>query len=150
MDVEGYLPAAIVFNFPTVLSHYIPYYDLMEAVQESDVVEVDMTNECLRLKGGEEACKKWLFPNKDGSLGVAKWIKEIPEVVEAESEDTNTVVVVVEDGSTKESSEDASEAVQKITAEVVSEMSLDEEKATGANDKPELTMTDSDESEISQ
>uniref|UniRef100_A0A7S3V7T2 HTH La-type RNA-binding domain-containing protein n=1 Tax=Chaetoceros debilis TaxID=122233 RepID=A0A7S3V7T2_9STRA len=146
MDVEGYLPAAIVFNFPTVLSHYIPYYDLMESVQESEVVEVDLTNECLRLKGGEEACKKWLFPNKDGTLGVAKWIKD---VVESETEDTNAVLVV-EDVSTKESSEDASEAVEQESTQVVSEKSIDEEKATGANDKPELTMTDSDESEISQ
>lgn len=151
MDVEGYLPAAIVFNFPSVLSHYIPYYDLLEAVQDSEIVEVDMTNECLRLKGGEEVCKKWLFPNKDGTLGVAKWIKEVPEVAETETEDTNAVVVAEDvSGTTQESSEDASAAGEKTTTEVVSEKSLDKGKAIDASNKPELTSTDSDESEISQ
>lgn len=73
MDVEGYLPAAIVFNFPSVLSFSVPYYDLLEALKESKIVEVDYDNECLRLKGTKEEYKKWLFPNGDGTFGCPKW-----------------------------------------------------------------------------
>ena len=34
----------------------------------------------MRVKGGEEEYKKWLFPNGDGTFGCAKWIKEPMEV----------------------------------------------------------------------
>lgn len=74
MDVDGYLPAAIVFNFPSVLSYCVPYYDLLEALKLSKMVEVDFENECLRVKGGEEKYKRWLFPNPDGTYGCPKWI----------------------------------------------------------------------------
>jgi hypothetical protein len=76
MDVEGYLPAAIVFNFPPVLMYGIPYQELLNALKDSKYVDVDFENECLRVKGGEEEYKKWLFPNGDGTFGCAKWIKE--------------------------------------------------------------------------
>lgn len=74
MDVDGFLPAAIVFNFPSVLSYCVPYYDLLDALKVSKTVEVDFENECLRVKGGEEQYKRWLFPNPDGTLGCPKWI----------------------------------------------------------------------------
>lgn len=83
MDSEGYLPAAVVFNFPSVLSYCIPYYDLLAAVdRHAQTIEVDFENDCLRLKGGEAAYKKWLMPNPDGSLGCPKWIKEAPQCME--------------------------------------------------------------------
>lgn len=86
MDCEGYLPAAVVFNFPSVLSYCIPYYDLLAAVDvHAQTIEVDFENECLRLKGGEAVYKKWLMPNPDGTLGCAKWIKEVPQSVEENS-----------------------------------------------------------------
>lgn len=75
MDVEGYLPAAIVFNFPSVLMFGIPYYELLEALKESKCVDIDVENECIRVSGGEEEFKRWLFPNEDGNLGCPKWIK---------------------------------------------------------------------------
>lgn len=82
MDSEGYIPAAVVFNFPSVLSYCIPYYDLLAAVDtHAQTIEVDFDNECLRLKGGEAVYKKWLMPNPDGTLGCAKWIKEVPQSV---------------------------------------------------------------------
>lgn len=85
MDFEGYLPAAIVFNFPSILSYCVPYYDLLEALKDNKNVEVDFDNQCLRLQGGEEEYKKWLFPNEDGALGCPKWF--IPkEDVEDDSE----------------------------------------------------------------
>lgn len=74
MDADGFLPAAIVFNFPSVLSYCVPYYDLLEALNMSKTVEVNFDNECLRLKGGEEQYKKWIFPNPDGTYGCPKWI----------------------------------------------------------------------------
>jgi hypothetical protein len=80
MDVEGYLPAAIVFNFPSVLMYGIPYQELLDALKDSKYVDVDFENDCLRVKGGEEEYKKWLFPNGDGTFGCAKWIKEPMEV----------------------------------------------------------------------
>ena len=76
MDVEGYSPAAIVFNFPSVLMYGIPYQELLDALKDSKYVDVDFENDCLRVKGGEEEYKKWLFPNGDGTFGCAKWIKE--------------------------------------------------------------------------
>jgi hypothetical protein len=94
MDLEGYLPAAIVFNFPTVLMYGVPYDELLEAVKACDSVEVDSENECLRVKGGEEEYKKWLFPNEDGTLGCAKWIKE--PAVEVEDADATIADAAVE------------------------------------------------------
>lgn len=77
MDSDGFLPAALIFNFPSVLSYCIPYYDLLGAVDaHAKTIEVDFENECLRLKGGEAAYKKWLMPNPDGTMGCPKWIKE--------------------------------------------------------------------------
>jgi hypothetical protein len=96
MDVEGYLPAAVVFNFPSVLCYCVPYYDLLEELKSSDVVEVDSENECLRLKGGEEVCKKWLFPSADGTLGCPKWL--IPKVEQEDREEKKEAEISVEKG----------------------------------------------------
>lgn len=83
MDCDGYLPAAVIFNFPSVLSFCIPYYDLLAAVDtHAKSIEVDFKNECLRVKGGEAAYKKWLMPNPDGTLGCPKWIKETQPYVD--------------------------------------------------------------------
>jgi hypothetical protein len=92
MDVEGFLPAAIIFNFPSVLSCCVPYYDLLDALKNSNVVEVDIANECLRIKGGEEQYKRWLFPNADGTYGCPKWIiaRNDPKEVEEKKEDCRT------------------------------------------------------------
>ncbi len=89
MDVEGYLPAAIVFNFPSVLMYGIPYHELLDALKDSKCIDIDLENDCLRVKGGEEEYKKWLFPNGDGTFGCAKWIKEkAPVDVASETEAT--------------------------------------------------------------
>ena len=111
MDVEGYLPAAIVFNFPSVLSfsYFVPYYELLEALEESERVEVDAVNECLRVKGvcvdeennGEEEYKKWLLPNGDGTFGCPKWIKEPMPLVEPVVVEPENVQVKEEDAAAK-------------------------------------------------
>jgi len=72
MDVEGCIPAAMVFNFPSIFYQGVPYYDLIEALTTSNKVEVDLTNETLRLKGD---FTRWLYPNIHGGFGVERWIK---------------------------------------------------------------------------
>jgi len=76
MDTEGYLPAAIVFNFPSVVKLGVPYEMLLNTLdKDTDKVDVDLENETLRVSGGKEEYGKWLFPNDEGGYGVPRWIK---------------------------------------------------------------------------
>jgi len=77
MDTEGYIPAAIIFNFPSVYQYNVPYQALLETIEsKSEMLEVDAPNETFRLKNGEY--KKWLFPdpNNKGVFGCPRWIKQ--------------------------------------------------------------------------
>jgi len=67
-------------------------------------------NECVRIKGGEECYKKWLFPNPDGTFGCARWIKEVEvaEIAPAESVPAEVEGVVLD----KESSDQADNQVE--------------------------------------
>ena len=89
MDCAGFVPFAIIYNFPSISSYQIPYMDLLAAVGDlSRKVEVDLINECVRIKSISdkgvnsndkkqgELYKRWLFPNPDGTLGCPRWIKE--------------------------------------------------------------------------
>ena len=91
MDVEGYLPAAMVFNFPSVVMYGVPYFDLMDYLKEfSEVLEVDVVNETMRVRVGWE---KWLYPNGEGGFGCPRWIKQQEEqVVEDEQVDVNNSI----------------------------------------------------------
>ncbi len=83
MDVCGFIPFAIIYNFPSVSSFHIPYDELLNTVNDSSKkIEVDSVNECVRIKGGEDCYKKWLFPNPDGTFGCPRWIKEIEAAAE--------------------------------------------------------------------
>lgn len=74
MDSEGFLPAAIVFNFPSIAAYCFPYYDLFAALLEkATFLEIDEANETLRRK---ENYKKWLIPDGKGGFGCPRWIKE--------------------------------------------------------------------------
>lgn len=74
MDVQGYLPAAIVFNFPSVVMHGVPYHDLMDHLNtNSTSIDVDIVNETMRVSVGWE---QWLYPNGEGGLGCPRWIKQ--------------------------------------------------------------------------
>jgi len=78
MDSEGYLPAALIFNFPSVAAYYFDYYDLLAVLSErSSLLEIDQANETLRRQGDYE---KWLCPNGEGGFGCARWVKEKPQV----------------------------------------------------------------------
>lgn len=80
MDTEGYLPAAIVFNFPSVVRFSVPYDVLLSAVASSETLEVDTVNETMRINGD---FKKWLYPNGEGGFGCPRWIKQPLEEEEA-------------------------------------------------------------------
>jgi len=166
MDVQGYIPAAIVLNFPSVVSFGLSYYELLDAIQSlSRKIEVDLVNECLRIKctkcnGIEcDSCqcdnKKWLYPNDDGTFGCPRWIKEIP-VTETETADidtapdgtmelNNVTEKVVECDETSEEHVTTSPN-ETVATSVMKDSSIDS-SSKGSNDTrgmPDLAMTDSD------
>ena len=129
MDCCGYLPFGIMYNFPSVLAFRVPYMDFLHAVNDtSEKLEIDLENECVRIKcpadseGGEDAYKKWLFPNPDGTLGCARWIK-----------DTSFVGVEEEEGSSTEQSNSELDIVHGSSAQSAKPTKM-----------PDLAMTDSD------
>jgi len=112
MDVEGYLPAAIVFNFPSVLSFSVPYYDMLEALKESKSVQVDYKNECLRLKGRDDEYKKWLFPNGDGTFGCPKWFIPQEEFKEDVADEEISKSEIVDENDAKKTDCDNMESAE--------------------------------------
>ena len=98
-----------------------------------------MENDCLRLKGGEENYKKWLFPNEDGSFGCPKWIKQ-----NQPADDNQSEVI---------SEKDMNEDVKVIVEMGESDESLLKEKEkqnkNGKSSLPDLAMTDSDTDQTS-
>ena len=139
MDVDGYLPAAIVFNFPSVAGFGLPYPDLLTAVSEkSKKVDVDFVNECLRVHG---EYKKWLFPNDDGSYGCPKWLKQVDVEESAEHSQCNETKEPV---ITEETPTSTKEVEQQLHVEMSSEQGKHDSKLKDAGSPPDLTMTDSD------
>ncbi|GMF46327.1 unnamed protein product [Phytophthora fragariaefolia] len=72
MDVDGYVPLAFVGSFQAVYSVHQDYASLLEAVKQSDALELDEPNEKIRLR---EGWQKWVWPNADGGYGVPRYIK---------------------------------------------------------------------------
>lgn len=151
MDVEGYLPAAIVFNFPSVAGFGLSYEDLLSAVtKKSDQLDVDPDNECLRLREGHE---KWLFPNDDGTFGCPKWLKQAVEEDETindkdsskrdenQGSDSKVEVSAERKEDPKCSGKDSSSTEE---GKKVVESGGDDSKLKEASSPPDLTMTDSD------
>jgi hypothetical protein len=101
MDVEGYVPVAFVGSFHAVYSLHQDYASLLEAMKQSEVIELDEQNEKIRLRNGWE---KWLWPNAEGGYGVPKYLKSIG----TSAEDTNTT--------NEPESEEATIAVNSSTA----------------------------------
>jgi hypothetical protein len=50
----------------------------------------DTVNECLRIRGGEEQYKRWLFPNEQGVLGCPRWIKDADVELEQQEDQEDT------------------------------------------------------------
>lgn len=133
MDVEGYIPAAIVFNFPSVVRYLIPYHDLIGAIAETSTrLEVDNVNETLRIKGDYN---KWLYPNEEGGFGCSRWIKQDP-IQEYREEEP------VEVGSTESSEAGGVEVTSSLEGSDSSVVTFgDREKATDPS-KPATSAVD--------
>ena len=83
MDCEGYVPAAMIFNFPSVAAYCFQYYDLLAILAEkSTFLEIDQINETLRRR---DDYKKWLHPNGEGGFGCPRWIKQVRDGKQNES-----------------------------------------------------------------
>lgn len=142
MDMEGYVPASLVFNFPGVACWNLPYRDLIYAVAEkSSKLEVDTYNETLRIK---DDFAKWLFPNIEGGFGCPKWYKmEFPQVVEVTTteEESNKLSVAVADEKKPSLEETAESSSSSETVPDLAACSGSDSVSTDANDA-----TSSDES----
>jgi len=75
MDEEGYVPMALLASYPQVACYASTIEDLSSKLhaKEDSILEVDVTNETVRLKEGWEM---WLMPNSTGAKGVPKYVKE--------------------------------------------------------------------------
>lgn len=74
LDSAGYIPIAFVCNFPDVVAIGAYYEDILSQLQKSEIFEMDMENETIRVKGWE----KWLMPNQEGGFGLPRYIKNAP------------------------------------------------------------------------
>lgn len=82
MDVDGFVPLAFVGSFQAVYSVHQDYPSLLDAVKESESVELDLENEKVRLRNGWQ---QWLWPNADGGYGVPRYIKAADDEEVSES-----------------------------------------------------------------
>jgi la-related protein 1 len=72
MDREGYIPCEMLFGFPRVRAMCFSIEFMLAAVADSEVLDVDVKNEKVRVTG---SWKTWLFPSSDGTLGVPLYTK---------------------------------------------------------------------------
>jgi hypothetical protein len=78
MDEAGFVPIALVYNYPNVAQFGALYQDLKYRLKEltkenRSSLEVDTTNELLRVSSNWEM---WLMPNQFGGRGQPRYIKE--------------------------------------------------------------------------
>ena len=87
MDCEGFVPAAIIFNFPSIAAYCFHYYDLLTILSEkSNFLEIDQVNETLRRR---DDYRKWLHPNDEGGFGCPRWIKQAEDATPNEPNEPN-------------------------------------------------------------
>ena len=72
MDVEGWVPCAMLFDFPRVKQMCFGIEFLLAACENSTLIEVSHEHEKIRLRQG---WKKWLYPGQDGNMGVPLYTK---------------------------------------------------------------------------
>lgn len=72
MDVEGWVPCAMLFEFPRVKQMCYGIEFLLAACENSKLIEVSHEHEKIRLRQG---WKKWLYPGQDGNMGVPLYTK---------------------------------------------------------------------------
>lgn len=87
MDCDGFAPAAMIFNFPSIAAYCFHYYDLLTILSEkSSFLEIDQVNETLRRR---DDYRKWLHPNGEGGFGCPRWIKQAEDATPNEPNDEN-------------------------------------------------------------
>eukprot|EP00561_Arcocellulus_cornucervis_P000832 CAMPEP_0185813708 /NCGR_PEP_ID=MMETSP1322-20130828/12234_1 /TAXON_ID=265543 /ORGANISM="Minutocellus polymorphus, Strain RCC2270" /LENGTH=384 /DNA_ID=CAMNT_0028510399 /DNA_START=216 /DNA_END=1370 /DNA_ORIENTATION=- len=87
MDCEGFAPAAMIFNFPSIAAYCFHYYDLLTTLSEkSSFLEIDQVNETLRRR---DDYRKWLHPNGEGGFGCPRWIMQAEDATPNEPNDEN-------------------------------------------------------------
>mmetsp|Transcript_25158 Transcript_25158/g.73816 ORF Transcript_25158/g.73816 Transcript_25158/m.73816 type:complete len:335 (-) Transcript_25158:236-1240(-) len=145
MDIEGYVPAAIIFNFPSVVAYSLPYQDLLVAVAAvSEKVEVDAKNETIRLR---EGYKHWLCPNAEGGLGCPRWIKEPQRDEEGEWDETTEETACDAQESLRITSEDVEEDGEKVEDDNKGTNTSNDESSNGSHDTPDTTPCSDSEAE---
>ena len=90
MDVEGYVPCAMLFDFPRVQAMCYSIDYLMAACANSKLIQVDSQNEKVRLRNGWD---KWLYPAPDGQMGVPLY-KKFPRAPSPLLQQMNTMASV--------------------------------------------------------
>jgi len=76
MDEAGYIPIMFICNY--ISSFGANYSDILNILQESTTLEIDLVNETLRLK---ENWQMWLMPNGEGGMGLPLYLKQpVPPV----------------------------------------------------------------------
>lgn len=71
MDEAGFIPLLFICNYISCFGSSYP--DILNILQESPIIEVDTTNETVRLK---ENWQMWLMPNGEGGLGLPLYQKQ--------------------------------------------------------------------------
>jgi len=134
MDCEGYVPIAFVCNFPGVACYGADLNEIVEWLRQSELLEIDESNETIRLRDGWEV---WLYPNPtDGGRGVPKWTKVAPDQDETGQElNTETNCSEQQNQTPKENTNLTNDHI--IQNEDVQHMNF----VDSENDFPPLTMT---------
>jgi len=113
MDCEGYVPAAMIFNFPSIAAYCFKYYDLLTVLAEkSNVLEIDRFNETLRRR---DDYQKWLCPNSEGGFGCPRWIKQVQDGTQKEANAETTTTKSNEIASDAGEADDASSGGSNVT-----------------------------------
>lgn len=154
LDEEGWVPLALICNFPTVASFAADYGEIIKTLKESSMIlEWDDENETIRLK---EGAKNWLIPNMHGGMGCARWLcvkekeVEVEEEVGVEGESVEgpvSVSVSTPTHSKKEKASSLAPGTVSPTASTTSQPNTDTEEDEG--DKEEEATTDSSSSSSS-
>ena len=61
MDIEGYIPIAMICNYQNVSCFGVPYSEIKKALGVSLTFEVDLENETMRLKTAWEMVSCFLY-----------------------------------------------------------------------------------------
>lgn len=76
MDVEGYVPIALVYSYPNVAHYGALYGDLKYRLKQlgpDSCIDLDPINDLIRTRNNWDM---WLMPNQSGGRGQPKYVKQ--------------------------------------------------------------------------